>query len=378
LAALLLPDSAHLQEEEAFYANKAGYSKHDPALPLYTVADARAALDQFQSFGYGQSREIAPGIRLTFSRAGHILGSAVCTLDLDPTTPDHRNAQAFRRRVVFSGDLGRYHTSILRDPEPVDFATTLLVESTYGDRTHGDVPAIDALAEVVSTAVRRNGVMVIAAFAIGRTQEILYDLRALEEQKRIPVLDVFVDSPMACDATPIYLAHPEDHNLDMKALLNRHRSPLATSRTRFVTSVEESKRLNARSGPAIIISASGMATGGRILHHLKHRLPDPENTVLLVGYQADGTRGRRLLNGEKEIRIHGEMVSVKAQVDSVSGFSAHADWRELLKWMEGFRSPPQQALLVHGEPPALTALQSRIAAMGWNVKVPSYLETVNL
>jgi metallo-beta-lactamase family protein len=252
------------------------------------------------------------------------------------------------------------------------------VESTFGDRTHGEVKPIDALAEAVVAAIRRKGVVVIAAFAIGRTQEILYDLRILEEQQRIPILDVFVDSPMATDATPIYLAHPEDHDLDMKSVLDHHRSPLATARTHFLTSVEESKRLNARSGPAIIISASGMATGGRILHHLKHRLPDPKNTVLFVGYQSVGTRGRRLVEGEKQIRILGEMVSVRAQVLSVSGFSAHADWRELLRWLQGFRSPPQQVLLVHGEPPALEALQSHLAANGWTAKAPNYLETVSV
>jgi len=368
LAGLLLPDSAHLQEEEARYANEAGSTKHDPALPLYTVEDACAALRHFETFEYGRRREILPGITLTFARAGHILGSAVCTLELAGS----------RQRIVFSGDLGRYDAPILRDPEPVEYATTLLVESTYGDRTHGAVKAIDALASAVSDAVVRKGMIVIPSFAVGRTQEILYDLRALEEADRIPTLDVFVDSPMACDATPIYLAHPEDHDLDMTALLERGISPLATRRTHFVTSVEDSKKLNDRAGPAIIISASGMATGGRILHHLKHRLPDPKNTILFVGYQAEGTRGRRLLAGEKEIRIYGEMVKVSARVAAVSGFSAHGDWRELMRWMSGFRAPPKQTFLVHGEAPALEALRQRVAQNGWPVRVPPHLETVQL
>ncbi len=368
LAALLLPDSAHLQEEEARYANKQGYTKHAPALPLYTVADAQATLPLFEAFGYGLPREIVPGITLTFARAGHILGSAVCALDL---------ASALQR-IVFTGDLGRYDAPILRDPEPIELAAILVAESTYGDRTHGDVEAIDALAEAVGTATRRNGMVVIPAFAVGRTQEILYDLRALEEQHRIPILDVFIDSPMACDATPIYLSHTEEHDLDMTALLQRGQSPLATRKTHFVTAVEDSKRLNERREPAIIISASGMATGGRILHHLKHRLPDPKNTVLFVGYQSQGTRGRRLLDGEKEIRIHGEMVKVNAQIRAVSGFSAHADWQEMLRWMKGFRSPPRQTLLVHGEAPALEALRARVASNGWAVHVPGYLDTVGL
>ena len=368
LAGLLLPDSAHLQEEEALYANEAGSTKHDPALPLYTAEDARAALRHFETFEYGRRREILPGITLTFARAGHILGSAICTLELAGS----------RQRIVFSGDLGRYDAPIIPDPEPIAYATTLLVESTYGDRTHGAVKAIDALASAVSDAVVRKGMIVIPSFAVGRTQEILYDLRALEEAERIPTLDVFVDSPMACDATPIYLAHPEDHDLDMTALLERGISPLATRRTHFITSVEDSKKLNDRAGPAIIISASGMATGGRILHHLKHRLPDPKNTILFVGYQAEGTRGRRLLAGEKEIRIYGEMVKVNAQVAAVSGFSAHGDWRELMRWMSGFRAPPKQTFLVHGEGPALEALRERVAQNGWPVRVPQHLETVQL
>ena len=203
-------------------------------------------------------------------------------------------------------------------------------------------------------------------------------LRELEEAKRIPVMDVFVDSPMACDATPIYLAHPEDHDLDMTAMLKKGISPLKSRHTHFVNSVEESKRLNELTGPAIIISASGMATGGRILHHLKHHLSDPNSTVLLVGYQAEGTRGRRLLEGEKAIRIHGEMVEVKAKVITVSGFSAHGDWRELLRWADGFRAPPKQTFLVHGEAPALEALQNRLAQRGWPVHVAAHLETVQL
>src|SRR5258708_7271156 len=283
-----------------------------------------------------------------------------------------------KQSFVFTGDLGRYQGPLLHSPEAVYFATTLIAESTYGDRLHGQERPADQLADAVNTATRRGGLLVIPAFAIGRTQEILYDLRSLEEQRTIPVLDVFVDSPMARDATPIYLAHPEEHSIDMAKLVSQGISPLRTQKTRFVNSVAESKRLNSLQGPAIIISASGMATGGRVLHHLKHRLPDARNLVLFVGYQAEGTRGRRLLNGEKQIPIQGSLVSVKAEIRSISGFSAHVDWKEMLRWMDGIRDVPKQVFLVHGEASALEGLRGRVAAKGWPATVPQHLETVEL
>jgi metallo-beta-lactamase family protein len=368
LAALMLPDSAHLQEEEARYANQEHYSKHSPALPLYTVKDAQRAVRLMETFSYERPKQILPGITLTFYRAGHILGSAVCAFDLKSTG----------QRVVFTGDLGRYNAPILRDPQGVSAATTLVVESTYGDREHGETRPQDALCNAVKGAFERGGVVVIPAFAIGRTQELLYHLRHLEDEGRLPQVEVFVDSPMACDATPIYLAHPEEHDLGMSSLMDQGATPLATRRTHFVTSPQESKRLNQFRGPGIIISASGMATGGRVLHHLKHRLPDARNTVLFVGYQSEGSRGRRLLDGEKEIKIHGQMVPVAAEIRTVSGFSAHADWKETMRWMEGFQSPPRQTLLVHGEPSALEGLQRRVESQGWNAYVPRYLERVEL
>lgn len=368
LAGLLLPDSARIQEEEARYANKEKFSKHHPALPLYSEEDARAALKLFETFGYDRTREIVPGITLKFARAGHILGSAICVFELAGT----------RQRVVFTGDLGRYAAPILKDPERVDLATTLIVESTYGDRTHGDARPVDKLAEAVNAAAQRGGVVVVPAFSIGRTQEILYYLRNLEEAGRIPELEVFVDSPMACDATPIYLAHGDEHDLDMQGIVDRGDSPLATRRTRFVRAANESKRLNLFKGPGVIISASGMATGGRILHHLKHRLPNAKNTILFVGYQSEGTRGRRMLEGEERIKIHGQEIPVRAQLVQLSGFSAHADWTELLKWMDGFTAPPRQTLLVHGETGALAAMKERLTARGWPAAVPQHLEKVEL
>lgn len=368
LSELLLPDSARLQEEEALYANARGYSKHRPALPLYGEADARAALDRLVPLAYEKDKEILPGIVLRLDRAGHILGSAICTFDL----------RASGQRVVFTGDLGRFHAPILKDPERVRRATTLVAEGTYGDRTHGDAAPLDALAAAVQGVVERGGVLVVPAFAVGRTQELLYHLGALERAGRIPTLPVFVDSPMACDATELYRRHTDEHDVFAKAVAAGGASPLATRRTEFVAEARHSKALNALQGPAVIISASGMATGGRVLHHLRHRLPSARNAVLFVGYQAAGTRGRRLLDGEKDLKVLGEYVPVRAEILSIAGFSAHADAGEILRWMDGFEAPPRQTLLVHGEPHSLEALCARIAARGWSVRVPAHLETVPL
>jgi metallo-beta-lactamase family protein len=260
----------------------------------------------------------------------------------------------------------------------VQSATTLIAESTYGDRQHHEVQPMELLAQVVNETAGRGGVLVIPAFAVGRTQELLYHLDNLERAKRIPELPVFVDSPMACDATPIYLAHASDHDLDMRRLVNEGKTPLQTRHTRFIASTNESKQLNHFKGPGIIISASGMATGGRILHHLKHRVSDPKNTVVFVGYQSAGTRGRRMLDGEPTVRIHGQEVPVRAHLTQISGFSAHADWSETLRWMDGFTTPPKQVLLVHGEDSALSALKARVEARGWPTAIPRHLERVEL
>ncbi len=370
LCGLLLPDSARIQEEEARFANKQGYSKHHPALPLYSEEDAFRALSLLESFAYQRPREILPGLRLTFHRAGHILGSAICELELLSTG----------QRVIFSGDLGRYDAPILRDPEAVPRATTLVAECTYGDRTHGEHRPDELLTQTVKDVIAKKGVLLIPAFAVGRTQELLYYLGRLERSGAIPALPLFVDSPMACDATPIYLAHREEHDLDMQQIEEEGHtvSPLSTRLTRFTASTNESKALNSLKGPAIIISASGMATGGRVLHHLKQRLPDARNTVLFVGYQSEGTRGRRLLDGEKSVRMLGQMVDVRANIVSISGFSAHADWTEMLRWMDGFTTPPAQTLLVHGEEKSLEAMRVRLQQRNWPVWVPKHLETVSL
>jgi metallo-beta-lactamase family protein len=313
LCGIMLPDSGRLHEEEAAYANKKGYSKHAPALPLYTEKDARACLERIEGLGYGKPRDLGGGIALTFHRAGHILGSAIVEL---------RFALDGRDQVlVFSGDLGRYGMPILADPDGVERATVLLVECTYGDRRHEEIAPRQALAAEVRRAVAEKGVLLIPAFAIGRTQDILFHLRELQATGEIPSpIPIFVDSPMACDATPLYLLHREEHDDEMVRLLREGKRPLHPSRVEFVCSVQDSRDLNDREGPLVIVSASGMATGGRVLHHLKHRLPDPRTTVLFVGYQATGTRGWRLMRGEKTVRIHGIDVPVRARVTEIRGF----------------------------------------------------------
>jgi metallo-beta-lactamase family protein len=372
LARIMLPDAAKLQEEEARYANAKGYSRHAPrALPLYEAADAAEAIGRLRTLRYGKLREILPGFTLGYSRAGHILGSASATLTVAA-------ASGPPIRIVFSGDLGRYDAPILPDPEPPPACDFLVVESTYGDRTHPPDTAAASLEQEVLAAVARGGAILIPAFAIGRTQEVLFLLRELEQSGRIPSLPVFVDSPMATDATPVYRAHREDHDTHMDALLDRGVEPLCPRRLTFTRSTEESKAVNRVHGPCIIISASGMATGGRVLHHLERRLPEPSTTVLLVGFQAAGTRGWRLQNGAETIRMHGTDVPVRARVVSLPGFSAHGDRNEVARWLDGAPTPPRRTFCVHGEPTALSAQAERIAARGWEVHVPSHLETVEL
>lgn len=371
LLALLLPDSGRLQEEEARWANQRGYSRHAPnAAPLYAEADALAVLPRLSPLPYGRTRRVAPGITATFHRAGHILGSATVLLELEGPP---------RVRLLFSGDLGRYGAPILPDPEDGPVADHLVVESTYAGRRHPEGPAArDALRDQVNAAVARGGALVVPAFAVGRTQEVLFTLRELEGRGEIPELPVFVDSPMAVDATPIHLAHREDHDDEMVRLLASGVEPLRPRRLQFARSPEQSKAINRVEGPCVILSASGMATGGRVLHHLARRLPDERTTVLLVGFQAAGTRGWSLQNGATTLRIHGEDVPVRARVSSITGFSAHADEGELQRWLAGLPSRPRSTFLVHGEPPALAAARERLERLGWPCQVPRHLETFEL
>jgi metallo-beta-lactamase family protein len=371
LAGIMLPDSGHLQEEEAAFHNRQGSSKHHPALPLYTEEEGAAAARRIDGAAYGAALAPASGVRATFQRAGHILGSASVRLRLLDG--------AEGRTVLFSGDLGRYAAPILPDPDPVGEADYVVIESTYGDRRHDPAPIADQLERVVLAAVKRGGALVVPAFAVGRTQELIHHLRALEEARRIPVLPTYVDSPMAIEATSLYCAHLDEFDEEMRRQVAGGGCPLHTTRFRLVRSVEESKALNLEKGPLVIIAASGMVTGGRILHHLRRRLPDPRTTVLLVGYQAVATRGRLLQEGARTLRIFGEDVPVAARVDTVHGLSAHADSDGLLRWLRSARRPPRRLFVVHGDPGPAAALAERVRAeLGWPVSVPGYRERAPL
>lgn len=367
LLPLLLLDAAHLQEEEAATANRHGYSKHHPALPLFTTADAEAALRLLAPRPFGAPFRATGDAAVVFRRAGHILGAATVEVRLG----------APPLRLVFSGDLGRAGRPILRAPEPVTEADVVLVESTYGDRVHPPRPE-DALARVVCDAADRGGALLVPAFAVGRTQELLWLLHALAEAGRIPRLPVFVDSPMAIDVTGVYAAHPEELTTGAARFFAAERGPLGDG-YRLLRSPEESKALNDRTGPLIIVSASGMATGGRILHHFRRRLPDPRTTVLLPGFQAAGTRGRLLQDGARTLRMHGEDVPVRATVVVLDGLSAHADRDDLLGWLAAFAPRPRRVHVVHGEPPAAEGLAAAAEGLlGTRVTVAADGATVPL
>jgi metallo-beta-lactamase family protein len=327
------------------------------------MADAQAALELLVPQPFGETIGVTDGIAATFRTAGHILGSATIDLQLDGRTGKPSS------QLVFSGDLGRWGRPILHDPQPVPYADVLLLESTYGNRTHG--PSVkDDLAECIRSAAQRGGALLVPAFAVGRTQELLWWIRQLEEEGLIPSLPVYIDSPMAIDVTDIYLRHKAEHDLDMRMVRESGQCPLYPSQFHLAKSQQESIDLNDLRGPVIIISASGMATGGRILHHLKLRLPDHRTTVLLVGFQAAGTRGRRLQEGAEEVRIHGREVKVRARIEQLNGLSAHADEGELLQWLAGFDAPPRSTHLVHGEPDAAQSLAAQIGERyGWDVHV---------
>jgi metallo-beta-lactamase family protein len=368
----VLPDAAHLQEEEARFANKVGSSKHAPALPLFTVKDAHAALGTLRPLPFGQRFMVQPGIEFRYHRQGHILGAAAVEMGIKVAGGEHLT-------VYFSGDVGRYAVPILKEPEPYPGSTHLVVESTYGDRFHDPGDPADQLGDVLREAIERKGIILVPAFAIDRTQELLYFLRDLLADGTIAPLPIFLDSPMAREATAAYRSCVLEHDAEMRELVREGADPLAPPGLQVVGRVDESKRLNEIRGPAIIISASGMATGGRVLHHLRHRLPDPANTVVFVGYQAEGTRGRRILEGEREIKIFGEMVPVRAQVRSLSSLSAHADADELTIWAGGAERAPRTVFVTHGEPDASRALAARFAErFGWHCVVPTLGERVAL
>jgi metallo-beta-lactamase family protein len=361
LCGILLPDSGRLLEEEAEYANRKGSSRHKPAEPLYSEADAVDALRQLTAVAFDADFEPAAGLRARFRYQGHILGAAAATVE-------HQG-----RRIVFSGDLGRPEDPVMRAPLPPDDADWIVTESTYGDRRHPSLDAKGELAAALRKVLARGGVAVIPAFAVGRAQALLHLIARLQGEGSIPAVPVYLNSPMATDVAALYRCYPGLHRLDPAALQAMSR------RTRIVNSVEESKALNRRKGPMIIVSASGMATGGRVLHHLVAFAPDPRNGILLSGYQAGGTRGAALAAGAKSVRIYGQDVAVNAEVIQLESASAHADADEVLAWLRSAPRMPKTVYITHGEPAAADALRLRIKhELGWAAHVPEYREQADL
>jgi metallo-beta-lactamase family protein len=373
LMVVLLADAGKLQEEEADFRNEKGISRHRPALPLFTEAEGRAAAKAVRTVRFDEEFAPLPGWQATYRTAGHVLGAA----HLELAAPNGGG----RLRLVFSGDVGRYGAPILDDPTPIGKAPdAVVVESTYGDREHSREPIADQLERAVGEAVERGGAIVVPAFAVGRTQDLLYYLGELEHAGRLPRLPVYIDSPMGIEATGIYRRHPGEFDEAMREVIAAGRSPLrGAGSVRFTKTRNESMALNAMPGPLIVVAGAGMLTGGRVLHHLIHRLPDPRSTVLLVGFQAEGTRGRQLLDGATTLRVFHRDVPVRARVQKIDGLSAHADAGELMRWMGTAEGAPRRAFVVHGEPGPAAALAERMRReLSWKVSVPRHLESYEL
>ncbi|EJO32397.1 MBL fold/beta-CASP domain-containing RNA metallo-hydrolase [Achromobacter marplatensis] len=362
LCRLLLLDSAHLQEADADYMNRHGISKHQPALPLYTVADAQRAIAALRPVAFDTVTDLPAGLRFQLTRAGHILGAAIIELTYAG------------RKLVFSGDLGRYNDPLMPPPEQVEEADYLVIESTYGNRLHATEDVLDALGEIILRTVKRGGTVVIPSFAVGRAQLLLFHLRRLKQTGRIPQdLPVYLDSPMASSAVDVYLRHAADQRLSPSEARAAYGVAVC------VSDVEQSKALDTSPMPKIIVSASGMATGGRVLHHLKRYANDPRNSVVFAGFQAVGTRGAAMLDGARTVKIHGEYVPVRAEVDNLAMLSAHADADEILRWLRGFVKAPKETFIVHGEPAAADALRLRIKdELGWRCHAVEQDETAVL
>ena len=359
VTALILQDAGEIQEEEARYARREGYSRHRDPQPLYTLEDARHAIQSLRPIDFDALQELIPGISVRFRRAGHLLGAA----SIEITT--HAGGEA-GRTWCFSGDVGRYGVPILHDPQPpIAAPAALVLESTYGDRIHSTLDPLDGLRQAVKRVFERGGVLVIPSFALGRAQDLLYYLSRLVDEGILTAKQIALDSPMALDATNLYdVAHTE-HDEEMEELERTNEDPFARGAFQAVRTVNESKALNASRGSLVIVASSGMATGGRVVHHLKQRLPDPRNAVLFPGFQAAGTRGRALVDGADVVAIHGRQVEVRAEIIPLPGLSAHADRQELLRWCKALPAPPQRIFLNHGEDPARKALAAAIEEMGW-------------
>lgn len=361
LCALLLPDSGHLQEEEAHYANRHGFSKHAPALPLYTEAAARRALAQFEVRNFDTAFEPLPGFETHFQRAGHILGAASVHLRCSSGS------------VMFSGDLGRSDDLLMKPPAPPEGADFVLIESTYGNRSHGTQDPLAKLAELIGRTAARGGIVVVPAFAVGRAQTLLYAIHRLKTEQRIPDLPVYLNSPMATDVSTMFRHHLDEHRLSADAC------HAIFAGVRFVNSEDESRALNGLRYPSIIVSASGMATGGRVVHHLRAYAPDARNAIVFAGFQAAGTRGAAMLHGAREIKMHGAWIPVRAEVASLDGLSAHADREGLLDWIGALPRPPRHVWVIHGEPEAADTLRQAIEEHHhWPCSVPEYLESAAL
>ena len=376
LLKILLPDSGRLQQEEADYRNRHNLSKHSPALPLYDEDDAYAALELLNPVpNDGNAVEICEGFKASFMVAGHIIGASLVLVEMENARDDGDSI-----KFLFSGDLGHYDQPILKDPDPPPFADYVMTESTYGDRLHGEVTSPERLAEIINAAYKRNAPILIPAFAVGRTQELLYMIRELENENKIPTMPVIVDSPMAARATQVYSRWSSEHDAEYISIQAKKEHPLRTDWMQTTSSRDESKKLNDMKGARIIISASGMLTGGRVLHHAIRILPDPDATVIFVGFQAMGTTGRRVQDGEREVRIMKSWIPVRCHVERVEGFSAHADWKSVLRWLKPLKeNPPKTVFTTHGEPDAAEAMAGHIREeFGWNVVVPQYEQTIEL
>ncbi len=361
LCSILLRDCGRIQEEDTRRANKYGYTKHKPALPLYTEQDAIEALKQFKTYEFGEELKLGSDLSVHMSRAGHILGSAILTFRNGDTT------------LVFTGDLGRPNDPIMKEPAIIQNADYLVMESTYGNRLHSTIDPKKELGEIISSTVHKGGSVIIPSFAVGRTQTILYLIYLLKQEKAIPDIPIYLDSPMAEDATDLLLRFKSQLRLSEEVCKAVHNI------AHYVKTSEESKRLNNLVYPAVIISASGMAEGGRVLHHIKHFGPDPLNAIVFTGFQASMTRGDRILRGAKEVKIHGEIVHIRARIENLSSLSSHADYEELITWLRNFQEQPRTVFLTHGEAEASEALKKIIEEkLKWNVKIPNYLEEISL
>ena len=378
LCGILLPDSGHLQEEDAAFHNKTKSSRHDPALPLYTLEEAQACLQYFKPVDFGETKQISPDVSFRFVHAAHILGSSMAEVTV--------NANGKTTRMLFTGDIGRVHDQhtapgkvVYSGPQSGEVADILVMESTYGNRQHPTDDPRPELAELIRKTSERGGAVIVPAFAVERTQKFLFMIKELMESGQTPRVPVYCDSPMAIKAVEIFLKHTEEYSDTTKQLVSRYGSPLKWQGFNFAEKAEDSKKINDSKFPCIIISSSGMVTGGRIQHHLTQRLPDPKNTVIFIGFQAPGTRGFTIKSGAPEVKIYGEMVPIRAQVAALEQFSDHADTPELLEWLHTFPSKPSTTYLVHGEPEAASLLQDAMTKdLGWNVQIAQWMQKVDV